>query len=241
MQQLTLALNHADLYIRRSFRARRLRVSVTPVGKIEVVVPHNVSAKIVEHFLQAQDNWITSKSRQIAAVRSRELNEAKPDHIKLAAVHEKWKIVYHAGRRPNLRIEEDGVTHARLLHLSYEHDHHISELLKKWLTTKAKSILFPWLEQVSQEIGLSYSAVSIRGQKTRWASCSAQGNISLNRCMLFLKPDQVRYLLVHELCHTREMNHSVKFWKLVGQYVPDYKEQEKLVNACCYQLPRWAY
>ena len=240
MQQLTLPLNATDLYIRRSPRAKRLRVSVTPVGKIEVVVPRAVTLHDAQRFIQAQKSWIDRKRQQIATLRPTELNELLPANVKLPAINEQWKVEYREGA-PSLTVEKKHVTNTGVLHLTIEHESKAESLLKHWLTEKAKSTLLPWLDQTSEQTGLTFSAVSVRGQKTRWASCSAKRNISLNRCMLFLKPEQVHYLLVHELCHTREMNHSKKFWKLVSRFVPDYVEQEKSVNEYCYKLPRWAY
>ena len=75
--------------------------------------------------------------------------------------------------------------------------------LKEWLTDKAEERLIPWLKRISDEIGLSYSAVLIRQRQTRWGSCSARRLISLNARLLFLPPELVTYVLVHELCHTK--------------------------------------
>jgi hypothetical protein len=72
--------------------------------------------------------------------------------------------------------------------------------LKGWLSHKAEQHLIPWLKRVSDETGLSYSAVSIRQQQTRWGSCSSRRLISLNARLLFSPPDLVTYVLVHELC-----------------------------------------
>jgi metallopeptidase YgjP-like protein len=93
--------------------------------------------------------------------------------------------------------------------------------LKGWLTHKAEDHLIPWLKRVSDETGLSYSGVSIRQQQTRWGSCSSRRLISLNARLLFLPPDLVTYVLVHELCHTKHLNHSLRFWRLVESYLPD--------------------
>lgn len=237
MQQFTLPLNSPDLQIRRSLRAKRLRVSISPVGHIEVVAPKNVSAQDVRYFISSQQNWISQKKHQIESRRSVELNKAMPSSVLLPAVNEQWKIIYNLNTVTQKKI----VTSHEVLRLNVENENQVHQLLKKWLTQRAVSTLLPWLKEVSRETGLDYSAASVRGQKTRWASCSSRKNISLNRCMLFLKPEQVRYLMVHELCHTKQMNHSTRFWQLVSQHVPDYRQQEKIVNDSCYQLPLWVF
>ncbi len=88
---------------------------------------------------------------------------------------------------------------------------------KKWLTQRAKENLIPWLKRVSDETELPYSSVSIRQQQTRWGSCSSRGSISLNARLLFLPPELVTYVLVHELCHTRYLNHSAEILAIGGK------------------------
>lgn len=76
-------------------------------------------------------------------------------------------------------------------------------------------------------VGVDYGRISIRHQKTRWGSCSSKGNLNFN-CLLMLAPEDVRdYVVVHELCHRKEMNHSAAFWAEVARVVPDYKEKER--------------
>jgi predicted metal-dependent hydrolase len=113
-------------------------------------------------------------------------------------------------------------------------------LLRQWLGLRAKSSLQPWLKKVSTETGLVYHKVSVRAQKTRWGSCSNKKHINLNRALMFLPSELVRYLMIHELSHTVHLNHSRAFWTLVARWAPQYKHYETQLNQYSAQIPLWA-
>lgn len=95
------------------------------------------------------------------------------------------------------------------------------------LTKKARKVIPERTEYFAREMGLRYEKITIRRQKTRWGSCSSKGNLNFN-CLLMLTPPEVLdYVVVHELCHLKEMNHSPRFWKEVEMVMPDYPKQRK--------------
>jgi predicted metal-dependent hydrolase len=97
----------------------------------------------------------------------------------------------------------------------------------KLLTTKAKRIIPQRVRYYAQIMGLEYGRITIRMQKSRWGSCSSKGNLNFN-CLLMRTPDEIiDYVVVHELCHLKEMNHSERFWAEVEKIFPDYKERRK--------------
>ena len=116
-----------------------------------------------------------------------------------------------------------------------------SEADLKALKKAARADLTERLKKWAPLVGVTYGTVSIRAQKSRWGSCSSAGNISLN-CLLALTPEFVRdYVVVHELCHRKEMNHSARFWAEVGRVLPGFKEAKKWLrengNALVARLP----
>jgi hypothetical protein len=93
---------------------------------------------------------------------------------------------------------------------------------------------------MARDLGFTIGEISIRNQRTRWGSCSRSKSISLNQKLIFLPPELVRYVMLHELCHTRVMSHSSKFWNLVASYDPAYKKKIKVLRESAKHLPLWA-
>lgn len=100
---------------------------------------------------------------------------------------------------------------------------------KKYLEykEKARELATSRLEHFNQHYKLTYGKVAIRNQRSRWGSCSSKGNLNFNYKIALLPPHLADYVIVHELCHRGQFNHSQKFWDLVGETLPDY---EKLVS-----------
>lgn len=95
------------------------------------------------------------------------------------------------------------------------------------LADRAKRELPPRIRRFAKEMGVTYGRITIRCQKTRWGSCSVKGNLNFN-CLLMLVPAEIQdYVLVHELAHRREMNHSPRFWRIVEEVLPDYRRRKQ--------------
>lgn len=102
-----------------------------------------------------------------------------------------------------------------------------SETELRALARQAKAVIPERVAHFAKLLGVSYGTVAVRSQHTRWGSCSGKGNLSFN-CLLMLAPEEVRdYVVVHELCHRKEMNHSARFWTEVERILPDYKEHRR--------------
>lgn len=164
------------------------------------------------------------------------------------------QVVYSARKSLGLQVKSDGTVYARVPRRVS--DKTIEKFIQKheaWILQKRKALLFAGdspkilLPQVATEegkrkaralvthrveyyadlMGISYGRIAMRNQKTRWGSCSVDGNLNFNCRLLFLPLDLVDYVVVHELAHRRHMDHSPDFWREVARYLPDYKERRE--------------
>ncbi len=237
--QLALGLDEgaAAWHVRRSHRARRLTVRVYPGGRVEVVVPRGVGVKVVQSFVVGHSDWISRKVDEMRALAPPD-RQRIPATVDLAAIAARFGVRHQPGRKSSLRNTGD----CELILTTPSGDERAGmRLLQNWLRSRARMTMEPWLKRVANEIGIDYRRVEIRRQRTRWGSCSRQGVLSLNACLLFQRPDVVRYLLVHELCHRVHMNHSQRFWALVARHEPEFRSLDRELGQGWRHVPDWVF
>lgn len=219
--------------IRVSSRAKRALLKVLPPGKVEVVVPKRFNQQHIPAFVAEHRVWLLQHLKAMQLHYAAE--PAIPDMIELPAIGESWQVEYAEGVDANIKILDE---HGLSLTAATTADARI--MLRRWLHNRARQVLPPRLLEVSNLLGLPFNRVAIRAQRTRWGSCSSRNNINLNRAMLFLSPLEVRYLMIHELCHTIHLNHSSRYWALVKKMMPEYKRVDSGLRRSMHQLPHWA-
>lgn len=224
------------IVVRRSARARRLGLRVFPHGMVEVVAPLRAGQRSIDHFLRSNAGWI-ARARERFRMLQGDAGFDPPAQIALAALDERWDVEYASGNS-RLRVVPASWG-GRLLLTGADDPQWRRQRLRQWLMARARETLLPWLASVSDEIGLEYSGATIRRQRSRWGSCSARRTISLNCALLLLEPPLVRQLFVHELAHTRHLNHSPAFWRLVARLEPDFEALEQRLRDAWRSVPAW--
>lgn len=174
-------------------------------------------------------DWIVRAGIQDASA------QLLPQRIDLPAVDSNWTVEWRPERNAGLDCSRASN------HITLGHTHALDAVsnLQHWLKLEARRHLPDWLAVVAEDTGHRYQRVSVRLQRGRWGSCSSRGTISLNAKLLMLPPDAVRYVLVHELCHTLHMNHSAAFWAEVTRHQPDWRQQARHVRTLHRGLPAW--
>jgi predicted metal-dependent hydrolase len=222
--------------VRPSARARRLAVRVLPGGLVEIVVPPGTRPRAVEQFVMRHLRWI---ERTLDLYRPAEPAAADllPDSIRFAATDRSYRVSYaEAGGAPRLAVGAGTLAVTGAMNRVGLLRH----ALQRFTMREARAALSPWLAGLSAATGLGYARVQIRRQRTRWGSCSPTGTISLNACLMFQPAPVVNYLLLHELAHTRHLNHSRRFWRLVERFEPAWRELDAALSRGWREVPGWA-
>ena len=214
---------------------------MTPQHGLLVVVPRGFDEKKIPPILKRKKVWIAEALKRASETRRfLEPSSAKhlPQSLRLLALGETWPIVYRnceTGIGVRLRIVNgDLVLSGRVFDRQA-----VLRKLKQWLRLRVREGLFPLAQGLADRHRLRLHGLLVKSQRTRWASCSRQRNLSLNTKLLFLEPELVRYVMIHELCHTLHMNHSKEFWRSVAAYEPRYRSLDKALREAWKTVPQW--
>jgi predicted metal-dependent hydrolase len=201
--------------IRRSDRARRVRVSVDAQGAVEVVLPRRSPASAAPAAIEELRPWIERRLRAAGQLR--------------ATLAARAGTVPYLGQ-PLTLTPQPGRTRAHRKHdaLLVPADADAAQgAIERWYRRAAAREIAPRLDAATTELATSYTTLSIRGQRTRWGSCSSTGAMSFNWRLLLAPAPVLDYVVWHEACHLRVMDHSPRFWALVARHCPDYEEQRR--------------
>lgn len=196
--------------IRRSPRARRIRVKVDPYAGIEVVIPQRAGKRQAHEAVAELRPWIEKRLREAEAARRR--LEAPPGTVPFLGAH--LRLHYDPNRARVQRKHDE-------LHLPAANAH---EALERWYRTQARAQIVPRLDHATSALGTRHTTLAIRNQRTRWGSCSSTGAMSFNWRLMLAPEPVLDYVVWHEACHLVVMDHSKRFWSLVERHVPGYRE-----------------
>lgn len=226
------------LNIKRNPRAKRVLVKLVPGRGLEVVVPKRFNAKLVPGILDEKRSWI-ERTRDRMLADGTDLSGRLPDlpdHIDFKGAGREYMVDY-LDRSGRITVSENA---SRLMVRGPADDPSaLLESLRKFTAKKAREVLLPRLDAMSRRLGMPYEALRVRRQKTRWGSCSGRGTISVNAKLLFLPMELADHLLLHELCHTKYLNHSASYWNLVRSHEPDFARLEDELKHGGRYVPNW--
>jgi predicted metal-dependent hydrolase len=211
--------------VQRSGRARYARIEVDAAG-VRVIVPERMPLREVAPFVAGKQRWIERTLR-----RYRQAEEEAPrvelrdggsvpylgEELTLRVRVEPGRVRPHVARRGSeLRVKVGSGGQGA-----------VREALERWYRRQAREEVAGRLEAAAARAGSAYTSLSIRGQRTRWASCSSRGSMSFNWRLLLAPPEILDYVVEHEVAHLEVLGHSRRFWALVARRCPDYRRHER--------------
>ncbi|MBA3421081.1 MAG: M48 family metallopeptidase [Thermoleophilaceae bacterium] len=211
--------------LRRSSRARRARVVVSHEGEVEIVLPRGMAVRHVEPLLTEKRLWIEATLRRFEEARAAAPTRLEDggvvpylgEQLSLRVRVEPGRVRPHVARRRGLLKVAVGEPGADALR----------DALERWYRRRARVEVAPRLDAATRRAGRTYECLSIRAQQTRWASCSSAGEMSFNWRLLLAPEPILDYVVEHEVAHLDVPDHSPRFWALVADRCPDYREHER--------------
>ena len=205
----------------RSQKAKNLRIMIGGETGLEVVVPAKFDLDLVEPVLIKKQNWIISKLDYFMRFKEDiHICQQQSGHRVLYRGREyEVETMVTKSAAGTVQVEEGKL----LVHVPAEGNNSCAAVLEGWYRTMARLLINQRLRVVNQVLNLEFNRVAIRGQKTRWGSCSHLGNLNFNWRLVMAPLPVMDYIVAHELLHLIEANHSKKFWALVENTCPDYK------------------
>ena len=216
--------------IRRSDRARHARIVVDADG-VEVVVPRRMALRHVEPFVREKQPWIerTLRRYQDAALDGPvRIDLRDGGEVPYLGVQLDLDVRVEPGRtRPHVRRRADVLT----VKVARPGREAIEDALERWYRRQARDEVERRLDAAVARAGTSYNALTIRAQRTRWASCSSNGSMSFNWRLLLAPAEILDYVVEHEVAHLEVLDHSKRFWRLVADRSPGYGQHERWLRA----------
>ncbi|MBX6420365.1 MAG: M48 family metallopeptidase [Nevskia sp.] len=211
---------------RHSRQARSIRIEVRPDGEVRLVIPRNASRRQAYEFLRAREDWVRRKlaelhRRSASAPTRPPLRWDGSDTLPVHGVEVPLHVVGARLARPRVRFAEEAVT-LFCSAAARAHPATLAAALRAALRERARMEAQRLLDREAARLAVDYRGPRIADQKSLWGSCTPKGVISLNWRLVLAPPEVFRYVVIHELCHRRHLDHSRRFWSLVAQQMPDY-------------------
>lgn len=214
--------------IRRSQRAKKIRIIVTP-EKIEVVAPIRAPERMIHDFVSQNQEWVEATSYKVKTIKNN-VKKLAPDSytdgVFVPFRGKQVKIRLKKSSSAKVRVEFDGNEFCVFIARSKDGNSDlIRAALTEWMKNQAYKDVENYVHLYAKKYNLYPRYVRVKTQKSRWGSCGIHNDINLNWLLILAPPDVMAYVVAHELCHIKERNHSAKFWTLVETHFPSYQEQ----------------
>lgn len=207
---------------------RSLSLVVNKRGEFIVKAPRSMSMTQVMEFVKQKEKWVQSKKTRAESILKINSGIVGGTHILFCGKTYKVEPLHGIKK---IEMSDDSFYYPD----KYD-DVTLKYAIKKWLTTVAKKVLPNRVEYFAKLMQIDYNLVGINNAKTMWGCCDSEFNIKLNFRLMMLPHRIIDFIIIHELCHVLEFNHSKNFYKILSSVMPDYKDCQKALKDYDYLL-----
>lgn len=226
--------------LKLSTKARQVYLRVEPGRGLQVTIPKRYSKRAIPALVESQRKWITEALADLDEKTPLLYRQWPPPQLYLNACETMINVVYSPPSDDKTAAEVNWDS-PDCMHLSVDTSNKplVAKCIATALKPLAESILGPWLARCAERSQLHYKRMVVRGQRTVWGSYSSNGTLSLNYKLLFVRPELVEYVLLHELAHTRHLDHSAEFWRFLDELRPNAAQFDKELKEAGSLPPPW--
>ncbi len=205
-------------------KRKSLALTINENGELIVHAPKNMPLYEIVNFIEKKEDWITKKSEQISKLLNR--NKDIIEYNEIFFLGKRYRVVETKG------VENAYITKHSILIEPCKTKAKKQKILKDWYMQNVEAVLMPRIIKLLEFMKQKYKSIKIINSKAKWGMCDSKKNLYFNWKLLMLSPDIVDYVIVHEASHLIELNHSNKFWEIVGAVLPKYKKSKDVINKC---------
>ncbi len=214
-----------EIKVRRNARARRLTLRITPSGPV-LTMPERLKLGEGQKFAERQVGWLVSKLEKAPQATAVDFGETVPFEGR------SLQISPTAGRK--ISVDDD-------LLLVPQRGRRAGPAIAQWMKAIARDRLAERSDYFADLIGRRYTRLTLRDTRSRWGSCSAQGNLMYSWRLIMTPPEVLDYVAAHEVAHLEHMNHSDRFWGLVAEIFPDYQARRRWLRDHGAEIQRYQF
>ena len=215
-----------EVRVRESRRARNARIVVNANGGVVIIVPRRVSYREIDRMLGEAREWIARKRLQARSAPGKvaRLGLDRPGVVWLALEPVPIRTDGPRAAAPRAGLEGGSLV------VGGASPEAARGAIDRWYRREARLRITAAVAREAGRLGVEHTSIAIRDQRTRWGSCSRRGTLSFNWRLVIAPVEVLDYVVIHELCHLRELNHSKAFWRLVDEALPNWREQRRWLN-----------
>jgi len=226
-----------QVHIVRSKR-KTLCMSVNKDGSVTIKAPHLFpTEQEIARFVENKADWIIKQRQRQQDREDMKLVRRFETDYSFPYLGEERLVEMRYSKKTSITYEDGKILIGTSFYDALERDYEAPENarvieklqndLKKWYKKQAFAYVSKRVEYYQNIVGVTVTSVSIKSRKSQWGSCDSNGNLTFSWRLVMASPEAIDYVVVHELCHRKHMDHSKQFWNEVQTYMPDYKARKK--------------